>query len=94
MIIGKSSGQNGWRLLNLHITTRFIQQQKPLYLKQTTIRIQEWDSKEKIKKIQEKARAVLEKAQKEMKRYADKKQEEAEEYKLGDLVLLNTKDLK
>ena len=47
----------------------------------------------RIKKIQKEAKAVLEKAQKKMKKYTDKKQEE-EEYKVGDLVLLSTKDLK
>jgi len=49
---------------------------------------------EKMKKIQEEAKATLGKAQEEMKRYADKKQGEAEEYKIRDLVLLSTKDLK
>jgi len=49
---------------------------------------------EKMKKIQKVARAALGKVQKEMKRYADKKQEKAEEYKIGNLVLLSTKDLK
>jgi len=29
-----------------------------------------------------------------MKKYTDKKQEEAEKYKIEDLVLLSTKDLK
>jgi len=47
----------------------------------------------RIKKIQKEAKAVLEKAQEKMKKYTDKKQEE-EEYKVGDLVLLSTKDLK
>jgi len=49
---------------------------------------------EKMKKIQKVARAALGKVQKEMKRYADRKQEKAEEYKIGNLVLLSTKDLK
>jgi len=49
---------------------------------------------EKIKKIQEKAKAVLKKAQEEMKKFTNKKQKEGEEYKVGDLVLLSTKDLK
>ena len=47
-----------------------------------------------MKKSQEEVRAVLEKAQKEMKRYVDRKQEKAEEYKIRDLVLLSIKDLK
>ena len=47
-----------------------------------------------MKKIQEEARAALEKVQKEMKRYVNRKQEEIEEYKIGNLVLLSTKDLK
>jgi len=49
---------------------------------------------EKMKKIQEKAKAVLEKAQEEMKQYADRKRAEVNNYKVGDLVMLSTKDLK
>jgi len=49
---------------------------------------------ERIKKIQEKAKAVLEKVQEEMKKFANRRQREEEEYKVGDLVLLSTKDLK
>ena len=48
----------------------------------------------KIKEIQEKAKAALEKAQKEIKKYADRKRREVNEYKVGDLVMLSTKDLK
>jgi len=46
-----------------------------------------------MKKIQEKAKAVLEKVQKEIKRFADKRRREEEEYRVEDLVLLSTKDL-
>jgi len=49
---------------------------------------------EKIKEIQEKAKAVLGKAQADMKKYTDKKRSNIEEYKVGDLVMLSTKDLK
>jgi len=49
---------------------------------------------EKIKKIQKEIRAVLEKVQEKMKRYADRKQGEVEKYKIGDLVLLSMKNLK
>ena len=49
---------------------------------------------ERIKKIQEEAKAALEKAQEKIKKYIDRKQGEEKEYKVGDLVLLNTKDLK
>ena len=48
----------------------------------------------KIKEIQEEAKAALEKVQADMKRYADKKRSDVEEYKVGDLVMLSTKDLK
>ena len=48
----------------------------------------------KIKEIQEEAKAVLGKAQEEMKKYADKKRAEVDDYKLEDLVMLSTKDLK
>jgi len=49
---------------------------------------------EKMKRIQEEAIVALGKAQEEMKKFADKKQREGEEYRVGDLVLLSTKDLK
>jgi len=49
---------------------------------------------EKIKKIQKEAKAALGKAQEEMKRFGDRKRGKGEEYKVGDLVLLNTRDLK
>jgi len=48
----------------------------------------------KMKEIQEEAKAALEKAQEEMKKYADRKRGEADEYKVGDLIMLSTKDLK
>jgi len=49
---------------------------------------------ERIKKIQEEAKAVLGKAQEEMKKFANRRRGEGEEYRVGDLVLLSTKDLK
>jgi len=49
---------------------------------------------EKMRKIQEEAKATLGKAQEEMKKFADKKQGKGEEYRVGDLVLLSMKDLK
>jgi len=49
---------------------------------------------EKIKKIQEEAKAALGKAQEEMKRFGDRKRGKGEKYKVGDLVLLSMKDLK
>jgi len=49
---------------------------------------------EKIKEIQEEAKAALGKAQADIKKYADKKRSDIEEYKVGDLVILSTKDLK
>ena len=48
----------------------------------------------KMKKVQEEAKVVLGKAQEKMKKYADKKRTEADKYKVGDLVMLSTKDLK
>jgi len=48
----------------------------------------------KMKEIQEKAKAVLGKTQEEMKKYADRKRAEVDNYKVGDLVMLSTKDLK
>jgi len=49
---------------------------------------------EKMKNMQEEAKAALQKAQEEMKQYADRERGEVEEYRVGDLVLLSTKDLK
>jgi len=49
---------------------------------------------ERMKKIQEEAKAALGKAQEEMKKFANRRQGEGEEYKVGDLVLLSMKDLK
>ena len=37
---------------------------------------------------------TLGRVQEEMKKYADRKREEADNYKVGDLVMLSTKDLK
>jgi len=48
----------------------------------------------KMKEIQEEAKAALGKAQADMKKYANKKRSDTEEYKVGDLVMLSTKDLK
>ena len=49
---------------------------------------------EKMREIQEEAKAALGKAQKDMKKYADRKRAEVKEYKVGDLVMLSTRDLK
>jgi len=48
---------------------------------------------ERMKKVQEEAEAALKKAQKEMKRYANKKRKETEDWRKGDKVMLSTKDL-
>ena len=49
---------------------------------------------ERIKKIQEKARAALTRAQEEIKQYTDRQRSEGKEYKVGDWVMLSTKDLR
>jgi len=49
---------------------------------------------ERMKEVQGEARAALAKAQEDMRKYADRHRLEAVEYKVGDLVLLSTKDLK
>jgi len=49
---------------------------------------------ERIKRIQKEAKVALGKAQEEIKKFTDKKQKEEEEYRVGDLVLLSTKNLK
>ena len=48
----------------------------------------------KMKEIQEEAKAALGKVQKEIKKYANRKRAKVNEYKVGDLVMLSTKDLK
>ena len=47
---------------------------------------------ERMKKRHEEARAALVKSQEEMKRQADRSKKEAEEYRVGDKVLISTKD--
>ena len=49
---------------------------------------------EKMKEIQEEAKAALGKAQEEIKKYVDRKRGEVDDYKVGDLVILSTKNLK
>ena len=49
---------------------------------------------EKMKEIQKEAKAALGKVQKEIKKYTDRKRGEADDYKVEDLVILSTKDLK
>ena len=49
---------------------------------------------EKMKEIQEEAKAALGKVQEEMKKYVDRKRGEVNNYKVRDLVMLSTKDLK
>ena len=48
----------------------------------------------KMKEIQKEAKAALGKAQEEIKKYTDRKRGEVNKYKVGDLVMLSTKDLK
>ena len=48
----------------------------------------------KIKEIQEEAQVVLRKVQEEIKKQADWHRGEVEEYKVRDMVLLSTRDLK
>ena len=48
---------------------------------------------EKMKKVQEEARAALQKTQEEIKRYADQSRKETEKWKKEDRILLSTKDL-
>jgi len=49
---------------------------------------------ERMRKIQEEVKAVLGKVQEKMKKFANRKRREEEKYRVGDLVLLSTKDLK
>ena len=47
-----------------------------------------------VEKMKEKAKAVLGKEQEEIKKYANRKQVKVNNYRVGDLVMLSTKDLK
>ena len=48
---------------------------------------------ERMKRVQEKAGAILKKVQEDMKRQADRGRKESEEWKKGDRVMLSTKNL-
>jgi len=56
------------------------------------LRVEEFAAK--MKEIQEEVQAALRKAQEEMKKQTDRHRGEVEEYKVGDMVLLSTKELK
>jgi len=49
---------------------------------------------ERMREVQEEAKAALTKVQEDIKKYVDRHRLEAVEYKVGDLVLLSNKDLK
>ena len=49
---------------------------------------------ERMSQVQEEIKAALGKAQEEMRKYADRKKREGVEFKVSDLVLLSTKELK
>jgi len=49
---------------------------------------------EKIKKIQKEAKTALGKLQEKIKKYVDREKEKVDDYKVEDLVILSTKDLK
>jgi len=49
---------------------------------------------EKMKKIQEEAKAALEKTQEDIRKYTNRKRSDIDKYRVGDLVMLSTKDLK
>ena len=46
-----------------------------------------------VKEMHEEAKAALKKSQKKMKKYADRNRKEVIKYKVGDKMLLSTKDL-
>jgi len=48
----------------------------------------------KMKEIQEETKVVLGKVQEEIKKYTNRKRAEVNEYKVKDLVILSTKNLK
>ena len=48
----------------------------------------------RMKEVHEEAEAALRKSQEEIRKYADRKRSKPEEYRVGNWVLLSTKDLK
>jgi len=48
---------------------------------------------ERMKRVQEEAGVALKKTQEDMKRQADRRRKETEDWKKGDRVMLSTKDL-
>ena len=48
----------------------------------------------RIKEVYKKAEVALRKSQEEMRKYINRKRNEPEEYRVGDWILLSTKDLK
>ena len=48
----------------------------------------------RIKEVYKEAKIALRKSQKEIRKYANRKKSKPEEYKVGNWVLLSTKDLK
>ena len=49
---------------------------------------------ERIRSVQKETKVALQKVQENMKQYTDRERGEAEKYRVDDLVLLSTKDLK
>ena len=47
-----------------------------------------------MKEVHEEVEAVLRKSQEEIRKYANRKRSKPEEYRVGNWVLLSTKDLK
>jgi len=48
----------------------------------------------RIKEVHKKAEAALRKSQEEIRKYMNRKRNKPEKYRVGDWMLLNTKDLK
>ena len=48
----------------------------------------------RIKEVYKKAEVVLRKSQEEIRKYINRKRNKLEKYRVGDWMLLNTKDLK
>ena len=104
MIIGKNNGLNGWEQQNLHIIIKYTQVLEQCLLKQNYGQDPRMGFEgrkkgkykrakkfiEKMKEIQEEAKVALGKVQEEMKKYADRKRGEIDDYKVGDLVMLST----
>jgi len=100
LIIGKTIGWNGWQLQSLPLTTKTSPfkvnyRREPRMGFDINKKGEHVKTEEFVKEMKDRykeAKIALIKSQEEMKRYADRIRKEAEEYRVGNKVLISTKD--